>query len=101
MKKYVPSGYQIINIVIDEEGHTVSETEELKKYFKNIIEKKEITKPLLLGIKSSYSKYVTTPTINFDGNTDISLSWCHGLADDAKIRGIEYDDVDERFTLYL
>lgn len=101
MKKYVPSGYQIINIVIDEEGQTVSETEELKKYLKDIIAKKEITKPLLLGVKSTYSKYVVTPTIKFDGVADIILTWCIGFADDSHISSIEYDDSDESFVISL
>ena len=101
MKKYVPSGYQIINVVIDTEGPTISETEELKKYFKNIIEKKEITKPLLLGMKSTYSKYVVTPSIMFDGTAGIILSWSTGYADDSHISSIEYDDSDESIIITL
>ena len=73
-KKYVPSGYQIINLNVEDKSSGVAFTPETddEKLLLKILESRECKKPILLHIKTS--SYDLTGIAVFDTSTISLLS---------------------------
>ena len=68
-KKYVPSGYQIINVVVNPDDTTKLIDSEDKKILKELLQNSEFKKPVLLQIHDLVNGHDMSGFATFDSGT--------------------------------